>query len=118
MKDVLRNFLKEHDEVVATYCKVVSLCGTPIKDRYSVVFYQKDGGSFSINEDFTEEEFTKAKRYWKFVENWYEVKSMKNILKAKVIGGTFHLIGIRDAVENTWEEWRKQGILNCKGPED
>ena len=23
-----------------------------------------------------------------------------------------------DAVENTWEEWRKQGLINCKGPED
>ena len=118
MKDALRNFLKEKDEVVATYCKVVSLRGKPINDKYSVVFYQKDGGSFSINEDFTEEEFTKAKRYWKFVENWHEVKSMKDILRAKVIGGNFFLMGLGDAVENTWEEYRKQGLLNCKGQED
>jgi hypothetical protein len=118
MKDALRNYLKEQDEVVAVYCKVVSLCGTPTKDIYSVVFYQKDGGSFSINDDFTEEELTKAKRYWKFVEKWYEVKSMKNILRAKVTGGNFYLLGINDAVENIWEEWRKQGLLNCKGPED
>ena len=118
MKDALRNYLKEHDEVVAVYCKVVSLRGKPTKDEYSVVFHQKDGSSFSINEGFTEEELTKAKRYWKFVENWYEVKSMKYILRAKVIGGNFLLMGIKDAVENTWEEWRKQDLLNCKGPED
>lgn len=118
MKDALRNYLKKQDEVVAVYCKVVSLRGKPIDDTYSVVFYQKDGGSFSINEDFTEEELTKAKRYWKFVENWKEVKSMKNILKARVIGGNFFLMGVNDAVENTWEEWRKQGLINCKGQED
>lgn len=118
MKDALRNYLKEHYDVVAVYCKVVSLCGEPTKDKYSVVFYQKDSDSFSINEVFTEEEFTKAKRYWKFVEKWYEVKSMKYILRAKVIGGNFFLMGIKDAVENIWEEWRKQGILNYKGPED
>ena len=118
MKDALRNYLKEHDEVVAVYCKVVSVRGTPTKDEYLVVFYQKDSDSFSINEDFTEEEFTKAKRYWKFVESWYEVKSVKDILRAKVIGGNFFLMGIKDAVDNTWEEWRKQGIIKCKGPED
>ena len=118
MKDALRNYLKEHDEVVAVYCKVVSLRGKPIKDKYSVVFHQKDYSSFKINEEFTEEELTKAKRYWKFVENWYEVKSMKNILEAKVIGGNFFLMRIKDAVENTWEEYRKQGLLNCKGQED
>ena len=43
---------------------------------------------------------------------------MKDILIAKVIGGNFFLMGINDAVENTWEECRKQGLLNCKGPED
>ena len=118
MKDALRNYLKEHDEVVATYCKIASIYGQTTKDTYSVVFYQKDGGAFSINEDFTEEEFTKAKRYWKFVENWHEVKSMKDILEAKVIGGNFLLMGVKDAVENTWEEWRKQGLINCKGQED
>ena len=117
MKDALRNYLKEHDEVVAVYCKIASIYGEPC-NKYSVVFHQKDGSSFSINEDFTEEEFTKAKRYWKFVENWYEVKSMKDILRAKVIGGNFLLMGVKDAVENTWEEWRKQGLINCKGPED
>ena len=42
MKDALRNYLKEYEEVVAVYCKVVSLRGTPINDKYSVVFYQKD----------------------------------------------------------------------------
>lgn len=118
MKDELRNFLKEHDEVVATYCKIASIYGQPINDKYSVVFYQKAGGSFSINEDFTEEELTKAKRYWKFVEKWYEVKSMKDILIAKVIGGNFLLMGVNDAVENTWEVWRKHGLINCKGQED
>ena len=118
MKDALRNYLKEQDEVVAVYCKIVSLRGEPINDKYSVVFHQKDCSSFSINECFTEEELTKAKRYWKFVEKWYEVKSMRDILRAKVIGGNFFLMGMSDAVENTWEEWRKQGLLNCKGPED
>lgn len=118
MKDALRNYLKENDEVVAVYCKVVYECGTPTKDKYLVVFHQKDGSLFSISEAFTEEEFTKAKRYWKFVENWYEVKSTKYMLRARVTGGNFMLMGINDAVENTWEEWRKQGILGCKGPED
>lgn len=119
MKDALRNFLRKHDEVVATYCKIASIYGQPpINDKYSVVFYQKDGSSFSINEDFTEEELTKAKRYWKFVEKWYEVKSMKDILRAKVIGGNYFLMGADDAVENTWEVWRKHGLINCKGPED
>ena len=118
MKDALRNYLKEHNEVVAVYCKVVSLRGKPINDNYSVVFHQKDCSSFSINEGFTEEELTKAKRYWKFVEKWYEVKSMKDILRAKVIGGNPFLMGMSDVVENTWEEWRKQGLLNCKGQED
>ena len=55
MKDALRNYLKEHDEVVAVYCKVVSLRGKPTNDKYSVVFHQKDCSSFSINEGFTEE---------------------------------------------------------------
>ena len=118
MKDALRNYLKEKDEVVATYCKIASIYGQSTNDKYSVVFYQKDGGSFSINEDFTEEEFTKAKRYWKFVENWHEVKSMKDILEAKVTGGNFLLMVVKDAVENTWEEWRNHGLINCKGPED
>lgn len=118
MKDALRNFLKEHDEVVAVYCKVVSLQGTPVKDKYSVVFRQKDGSSFSINDDFTEEELTKAKHYWKFVENWYEVTSMKEILKAKVYGGNIFLLGLGEAVEKTWEEWEQQGLINCKGPAD
>lgn len=118
MKDALRNYLKEYDGVVAVYCKVVSLRGEHIKDKYSVVFYRKDSGAFSINEDFTEEEFIKAKRYWKFVEKWYEVKSMKNILKAQVIGGNFPLLGIADAVENIWEQWKRDGFINCKGEDD
>ena len=118
MKDALRNYLREYDGVVAVYCKVVSLRGTPIKDKYSVVFYRKDSGAFSINEDFTEEEFIKAKRYWKFVEKWYEVKSMKKILKAQVIGGNFPLLGIADAVENIWEQWKRDGFINCKGEDD
>ena len=118
MKDALRNYLKENDEVVATYCKIASIYGQPTKDKYSVVFYQKDGGSFSINEDFTEEELIKAKRYWKFVEKWYEVKSMEKILEAKVIGGNFFLMGIKDAVENIWEQWKLDGLINCKGEDD
>ena len=118
MKDALRNYLKEHNEVVAVYCKVVSLRGIPIKDKYSVVFYQKDSGAFSINEVFTEEELIKAKRYWKFVEKWYEVKSMEKILKAKVIGGNFFLMGIKDAVENIWEQWKLDGLISCKGEDD
>ena len=34
MKDALRNYLKEYDEVIAVYCKVVSLRGKPIDDTY------------------------------------------------------------------------------------
>ena len=118
MKDALRNYLKEYDGVVAVYCKVVSLRGEHIKDKYSVVFYQKDSGAFSINEEFTEEELIKAKRYWKFVEKWYEVKSMEKILEAKVISGNFFLMGIKDAVENIWEQWKIDGLINCKGEDD
>ena len=118
MKDALRNYLKEYDGVVAVYCKIASLRGTPINDKYSVVFYQIDSGAFSINEDFTEEELTKAKRCWKFVERWYEVKSMRDILKAQVIGGNFPLLGIADAVDNIWEQWKRDGFINCKGEDD
>lgn len=82
MKDALINFLKEQDDVVAVYCKVVSFGGKPANDKYSVVFYKKDSDSFSINVDFTEEELTKAKLYWNFIESWYEVKSMRDILEA------------------------------------
>lgn len=118
MKDALRNYLKEHDEVVAVYCKIASIYGKPCSNEYSVVFHQDGGGGFSINEDFTEEEFIKAKRYWKFVEKWYEVKSMKEILKAKVTGGQFTLMGVNEAVENTWEQWKRDGLINCKGEDD
>lgn len=69
MKDALINFLKEQDDVVAVYCKVVSFGGKPANDKYSVVFYKKDSDSFSINVDFTEEELTKAKLYWNFIAN-------------------------------------------------
>ena len=34
MKDALRNYLKKQDEVIAVYCKVVSLRGKPIDDTY------------------------------------------------------------------------------------
>lgn len=118
MKDALRNYLKEHDEVVAVYCKIASFYGKPCSNEYSVVFHQDGGGGFSINDDFTEEEFIKAKRYWKFVEKWYEVKSMKEILKAKVTGGQFTLMGVNEAVENTWEQWKRDGFINCKGEDD
>lgn len=117
MKDVLRNYLKEHDEVVAVYCKVVSSYGTPVKDMYVVVFHQDGGGAFSISDDFTEEELTKAKRYWKFVENWYEVKSMKDSLQAKVSGGNY-INGLDDCIDKVWEEWKQQGYINCKGERD
>ena len=117
MKDALRNYLKEHDEVVAVYCKIASIDGKPCNE-YEVVFHQDGGGCFSITESFTEEELTKAKRCWKFVEKWYEVKSMKEILKAKVTGGQFTLMGVNDAVENTWEHWKQNGLINCKGEDD
>lgn len=100
MKDALRNYLKENDEVVAVYCKIASNYDKHCNE-YKVVFHQDGGGRFSITESFTEEELTKAKRYWKFVEDWYEVKSIREILKAKVIGGHFTLIGVSEAVENT-----------------
>ena len=118
MKDALRNYLKEHDEVVAVYCKVVSLRGEPINDKYEVVFHQDGGGSFSITEDFTEEEFTKAKRYWKFVEKWYEVKSMRDIHLVQASGCCPYIYNIGEAVNKTWEMWKKEGLIHCKGQED
>ena len=117
MKDALRNYLKENDEVVAVYCKIASNYDKPCNE-YKVVFHQDGGGRFSITESFTEEELTKAKRYWKFVEDWYEVKSIREILKAKVISGHFTLIGVSEAVENTWEQWKRDGFINCKGEDD
>ncbi len=117
MKGALRNYLKEHDEVVAVYCKIASIDDKPC-DEYEVVFYQDGGGRFSITESFTEEELTKAKHYWKFVEEWQEVKSMKEILKAQVIGGSLPLLCIADAVENIWEQWEGDGFINCKGEDD
>lgn len=117
MKDALRNFLKERDEVVAVYCKVVSSYGEVISNKYAVNFHQDGGGSFSIDEDFTEEELVKAKCYWKFVENWQEVKSMKDILKARTSGGGY-ISGLDSCIDNVWEEWNKHGLINCKGLED
>ena len=110
MKNALRNYLKEHYGVVAVYCKIVSIDDQPINDKYLVVFHNLCCDSFSIPEFFTEEELTKAKRYWKFVENWEEVKSIKNIL--------FRLLGVDDAVEIIWKEYRKQELIDCKGPGD
>ena len=118
MKDALRNYLKEHDEVVAVYCKVVSVRGTPTKDEYEVVFHQDGGGRFSITEGFTEEELTKAKRYWKFVEEWQEVKSMRDIHLEQASGCCPYLYNIGETVYKTWEMWKKEGLINCKGPED
>lgn len=117
MKDALRNFLKEHDEVVATYCKVVYNYGPVKEDKYSVVFNQDSGGSFSIEDTFTKEELIKAKRYWKFVEEWNEVTSMKTILKEKVSGGCY-INGLDAKIDNVWAEWKQNGYINCKGPED
>ena len=118
MKDALRNYLKDHDEVVAVYCKIASLRGTPIKDEYEVVFHQDGGGCFSITESFTEEELTKAKRCWKFVEKWQEVKSMRDIHLTQVSGCCPHILNIGEAVYKTWEMWEKEGFIHCKGPAD
>ena len=118
MKDALRHYLKEHDEVVAVYCKVVSVRGTPTKDEYEVVFHQDGGGRFSITEGFTEEELTKAKRYWKFVEEWQEVKSMRDIHLEQASGCCPYLYNIGETVYKTWEMWKKEGLINCKGPAD
>ena len=117
MKDALRNYLKEHDEVVAVYCKVASIYGQPC-DEYEVVFYQDGGGRFSITESFTEEELTKAKRCWKFVEKWHEVKSMRDIYIAQASGCCPYILSIGEAVYKTWEMWKKEGLINCKGQED
>ena len=118
MKNTLRNFLKEYDEVVAVYCKIASIYGKPVNDEYEVVFHQNGGGRFSITEVFTEEEFTKAKRYWKFVENWKEVKSMRDIHLWQAAGCCPHIYNIDEAVYKTWEMWEKDGLIHCKGPAD
>ena len=118
MKNALRNYLKEHDEVVAVYCKIASIYGQPVNDKYEVVFHQDGGGSFSIAEVFTEEELTKAKRYWKFVENWKEVKSMRDITLVQVSGCFPHIYNIGETVYKTWEMWEKEGRIHCKGLAD
>lgn len=118
MKNVLRNYLKENDEVVAVYCKIASNYGKPVNGEYEVVFHQDGGGSFSIAEVFTEEELTKAKRYWKFVEKWYEVKSMRDIHLELALGCCPYIYNIGEAVYKTWEMWGKEGRIHCKGPED
>ena len=117
MKDALRNYLKEHDEVVAVYCKIASINDKPC-NKYEVVFHQDGGGAFSITESFTEEEFIKAKRYWKFVEDWYEVKSMRDIHIAQASGCCPYILNIGEAVYKTWEMWKKEGLIHCKGPAD
>ena len=117
MKDALRNYLKEHDEVVAVYCKIASIDGKPC-DEYEVVFHQDGGGAFSITESFTEEELTKAKRYWKFVEEWEEVKSMRDIHIQQASGCCPYILNIGEAVYKTWEMWKKEGLIHCKGPAD
>lgn len=118
MKNALRNYLKEHDEVVAVYCKIASIYGQPVNDEYEVVFHQDGGGSFSIAEVFTEEELTKAKRYWKFVESWKEVKSMRDIHLVQASGCCPYLYNIGETVYKTWEMWEKEGRIHCKGPAD
>lgn len=118
MKNALRNYLKEHDEVVAVYCKVASTYGEPVSDEYEVVFHQDGGGRFSIGETFTEEELTKAKRYWEFVEEWCEVKSMRDIHLELATGCCPHIHNIGEAVYKTWEMWEKDGLIHCKGPAD
>ena len=117
MKDALRNYLKEHDEVVAVYCKIASIDGKPCNE-YEVVFHQDGGGAFSITESFTEEELTKAKRCWKFVEEWQEVKSMRDIHIAQASGCCPYILNIGEAVYKTWEMWKKEGLIHCKGPAD
>ena len=111
MKNALRNYLKEHYEVVAVYCKVVSIYGRPVNDKYIVVFYNIYCCLFSIPEFFTEEELTKAKNSWKFVEEWEEVKSIKNILSSL-------LLGVKDAVEIIWKVWQREDLISCEGPAD
>ena len=118
MKNALRNYLKEHDEVVAVYCKIASIYGQPVNDKYEVVFHQDGGGCFSITESFTEEELTKAKRCWKFVEKWQEVKSMRDIHIAQASGCCPHIYNIGEAVYKTWEMWEKEGRIHCKGLAD
>ena len=104
----LRNYLKKHNGTVAAYCKVVSIYDQPINDKYAVLF--QDCGAAAISELFTEKELTKAKRYWKFVREWKEVKSIKNMLLFPL--GVFYTDGIM------WKEWDEQNLLSCKGPDD
>lgn len=118
MKNALRNYLKEHDEVVAVYCKIASIYGQPVNDKYEVVFHQDGGGRFSITEGFTEEELTKAKRYWKFVEEWQEVKSMRDIHIEQASGCCPHIHNLGEVVYKTWEMWKKEGLIHCKGLAD
>jgi hypothetical protein len=95
MKDTLRNFLEGYDEVVAAYYKD--------RDRYTVVFHQDGGGAFSINETFTSEELAKAFDSWDFVEDWYEVKSRKDILYIRTSGGSC-LDWLHNAIDKAWKE--------------
>ena len=118
MKNALRNYLKEHYGVVAVYCKIVSIDDQPINDKYLVVFHNLCCDSFSIPEFFTEEELTKAKRYWKFVENWEEVKSMRDIHLVQASGCCPYIYNIGEAVYKTWEMWEKEGRIHCKGLAD
>lgn len=99
MKDTLRNFMKGYDEVIAAYYKD--------KDRYLVLFHQDCASAFSITESFTEEELTKAKRYWKFVEEWREVSSLKDLLKIRVTDGDPVMLDyFSDVIDKAWKEVR------------
>ena len=119
MKNELKNYLKGHDEVVAVYCKIASIYGQPVNDKYEVVFHQDGGGMFSITEYFTEKELNKAKRYWKFVEKWQEVKSIRDIHIEQASGCCPYIYNkISEAVYKTWEMWEKEGLINCRGLAD
>lgn len=99
MKDTLRNFMKGHDEVLAAYVKD--------GDDYIVLFHQDCNSSFSITDIFTEEEFTKAKRYWKFVEEWRDVSSLKNLLKIRITDGDPVMLHyFNDVIDKAWLEQR------------
>ena len=43
---------------------------------------------------------------------------MKDIHIAQASGCCPYILNIGEAVYKTWEHWKRNGLINCKGPAD
>lgn len=95
------------------------LVGENNNGKNIVIVKTNTGKACFLQCGFTEEELNKAKRCWKFVEEWEEVKSMIDIHIVQASGCCPYIYNkISEAVYKTWEMWEKEGLINCKGLAD